>query len=150
MRYTLINDLEDTYDFVDFNPDTCHAEALSYLGYAILPVNEIDFKENGDVQEYACVDKNDLSTVFVVNKSPSLHDKVWEIEVSIDILFLPYALLANANALSAKEYVIPPCNTSNPFNISLRTVILKVDTPSPISITSIPNHLLKASLSNIL
>ena len=64
MRYTLINDLENTYEFVDFDPETCHAEALSYLGYAILPVNEIDFKENGDVQEYACVDKNDLSTVF--------------------------------------------------------------------------------------
>lgn len=64
MRYTLTNDLEGTYEFLDLNPDTCHQQALDYLGYALLPVNEIDFKENGDTQEFACVDKNDLSTLF--------------------------------------------------------------------------------------
>lgn len=64
MHYELTNELEGTSEYLDLNPDTCNQDALSYIGYALLPINEIDFKENGDVQEYACVDKNDLSTVF--------------------------------------------------------------------------------------
>src|SRR4051812_4450980 len=69
--------------------------------------------------------------------------------VSTDTALRPWLFEANARALSASEYVMPPCAMEKPFSISFLTFIFSLQLPSPVSRTVIPSHWLNQSAAII-